>query len=64
MNELRPSEMLMGFEGRNVIIWMRNGTTIKGVLEKSAKYDIIVSVLHRPVIILKHAIDKVELSDR
>jgi sRNA-binding regulator protein Hfq len=56
-------EMLNGFLGKEVIISIRGGTKLKGRLESVSTYELVITVSYKPVVVLKHAIDFVELAE-
>ncbi|VVB90305.1 Uncharacterised protein [uncultured archaeon] len=56
-------EMLNGFLGKDVNISIRSGTRLKGRLESVSTYELVITVSHKPVVVLKHAIDYVELAE-
>ncbi len=56
-------EMLDGFLGKEVNISIRSGTKLKGRLESVSTYELVITVSHKPVVVLKHAIDSVELAE-
>ncbi len=56
-------EMLDGFLGKEVNISIRGGTKLKGRLESVSTYELVITVSHKPVVVLKHAIDFVELAE-
>ncbi len=56
-------DMLNGFLGKEVNISIRSGTKLKGRLESVSTYELVITVSHKPVVMLKHAIDYVELAE-
>jgi len=56
-------EMLNGFLGKEVILSLRSGTKLKGRLESVSTYELIITVSYKPVVVLKHAVDYVELAE-
>ncbi len=60
--ERKPQEMLKGFLGKEVILSLKSGTKLKGKLEAITTYDLIISVSYKPVVVLKHGIEYVELA--
>ncbi len=56
-------ELLNVFLGKEVNISIRSGTKLKGRLESVSTYELVITVSHKPVVVLKHAIDYVELAD-
>lgn len=57
----KPPSMVDGFIGKDIYIILRNGNKLEGKLESVVQYEIIVTILHQPVIIMKHAIDYIGL---
>lgn len=51
------------FIGKNVSIMLRGGSILKGKLESVPQYELILTISYKPVIVMKHAIDYIELSD-
>ncbi len=63
-SELRSmKELLNVFLGKEVNISIRSGTKLKGRLESVSTYELVITVSHKPVVVLKHAIDYVELTE-
>ncbi len=63
-SELKSTrEMLNVFLGKEVDISIRNGTKLKGRLESVSTYELVITMSHKPVVVLKHAIDFVELAE-
>lgn len=56
-------DIIRGFIGKNIIVVLRGKKTFKGRLESSTRYELLVTVAHQPVLIMKHAIDFIELDD-
>ncbi|KCZ72096.1 hypothetical protein ANME2D_01498 [Candidatus Methanoperedens nitroreducens] len=56
-------DMLSAFLGKEVNLSLRNGTKLTGRLESVSTYELVITVSHKPVVVLKHAIDYVELSE-
>lgn len=54
-------EIVKGFIGRNVNVVIRGKKTLSGKLESVSNYELLLSVKHEPVLIMKHAIDYIEL---
>ncbi len=59
----KQQEILKGFLGKEVVIFLRSGTKLKGKLESVSTYELVITVSYKPVVVLKHAVDYVELSD-
>jgi ribosome maturation factor RimP len=55
-------EIVKGFIGRNVTVVVRGKKTLSGKLESVSNYELLLTVKHEPVIIMKHAIDYIELA--
>ncbi len=56
-------DMLNVFMGKDVSISIRSGTKLKGRLESISTYELVITVSQKPVVVLKHAIDYVELAE-
>lgn len=54
-------EIVKGFIGRNVNVVVRGKKTLSGKLESVSNYELLITVKHEPVLIMKHAIDYIEL---
>lgn len=54
-------EIVKGFVGRNVNVVIRGKKTLSGKLESVSNYELLLTVKHEPVLIMKHAIDYIEL---
>jgi hypothetical protein len=54
-------EIVKGFIGRNVNVVIRGKKTLSGKLESVSNYELLLTVKHEPVLIMKHAIDYIEL---
>jgi sRNA-binding regulator protein Hfq len=54
-------EIVKGFVGRNVNVIIRGKKTLSGKLESVSNYELLLTVKHEPVLIMKHAIDYIEL---
>lgn len=67
MQEDRPTqnikEIVKGFIGRNVTVIVRGKKTLSGKLETVSNYEILLTVKQKPVLIMKHAIDYIELDE-
>lgn len=57
----RPS-MIKNFIGKEVAIILRNGSGINGRLEAVVQYELLVTTPRNPIIVMKHAIDYIELT--
>ena len=56
-------EMLNIFLGKDVNLSLRSGTKLTGRLESVSTYELVITVLHKPVVVLKHGVDYVELAE-
>lgn len=54
-------EIVKGFIGREVTVVTRSKKTLSGKLESVSNYELLLTVDHDPVIIMKHAVDYIEL---
>jgi hypothetical protein len=54
-------EIVKGFIGRNVTIAIRGKKTLSGKLESVSNYELLITVKQTPILIMKHAIDYIEL---
>jgi sRNA-binding regulator protein Hfq len=54
-------EIVKGFVGRNVTIAIRGKKTLSGKLESVSNYELLLTVKQAPVLVMKHAIDYIEL---
>lgn len=57
----RSLSVIDSFIGKDISIVLRGGNKLEGKLESVAQYEIIVTISHSPVIIMKHAIDYIGL---
>ncbi len=57
----KVKDLIKGFLGRNVSVTLRGRKSLRGILETVSNYEILITVDHSPVIIMKHAIDYIEL---
>ncbi len=55
--------MLNIFLGKEVNLSLRSGNKLKGRLESVSTYELVITISHKPVVVLKHAIDYVELAE-
>lgn len=60
-NREHPS-IIKNFIGKEIAITLRNGNNIKGKLETVAQYELVITVAYNPMIVMKHAIDYIELA--
>lgn len=54
-------EIVRGFVGRNVTVMIRGKKTLSGKLEQVSNYELLLTVNHEPMLIMKHAIDYISL---
>ena len=59
-NREHPS-IIKNFIGKDIAITLRNGNNIKGRLETVAQYELVITTAYNPIIVMKHAIDYIEL---
>lgn len=57
-------ELIRGFVGKNIIVQIRGKKSLRGRLESVTQYELfITSPAHEPILIMKHAIDYIELTE-
>ena len=56
-------EMAKGFIGKNIAVMLRGKKTLKGRLESTTNYELILTINHKPVLVMKHAVDYIELTE-
>ena len=56
-------EILRGFIGREMVVTLRSKKALKGRLESVTNYELLITISHEPVLIMKHAIDFIELTE-
>ncbi len=56
-------DIIKGFLGKHVTINIRGKKLLKGVLESVSNYELLLTINSSPVIVMKHAVDYVELID-
>lgn len=61
-NEAKIKDMVKGFIGKNIAIYLRGKKTLKGKLESVSQYELVITANHQPVLVMKHAIDYIELT--
>lgn len=59
----KGKDMLNGFLGKEVILSLRSETKLRGRLESVSTYELVITVSYKPVVVLKHAVDYVELAE-
>lgn len=52
------------FIGKDVTVTLRGGTKLKGRLEITTRYELILTIDSKPVLVMKHAVDYIELLDQ
>ena len=57
-------DLLRGFIGRDMAIILRSKKVLKGRLESVTNYEVLITISHEPVLIMKHAIDYIELVEK
>jgi RNA chaperone Hfq len=53
----KKPKLLDELKGKRVIVFMRNGYSLEGVIEEVSRYEIMVNDGNRKYVILKHGID-------
>lgn len=61
--QAQPQDTLKGFVGKDVVLTLRGGSKLQGRLESVAQFDIVITASYKPIIVLKHAVDYVELAE-
>jgi len=61
--EKEVKDIIKGFVGKNVVVMLRGKNKLKGKLELVSQYELILTVSHKPVLVMKHAIDYIEVDD-
>lgn len=61
--EKEIKEIVKGFVGRNMSIVLRNKKMLAGKLESVSHYELLLTISHKPVLVMKHAIDYIELTE-
>jgi sRNA-binding regulator protein Hfq len=56
-------EIVRGFVGKNVMITLRSKKILKGRLESVSQYELLITVTQMPTLVMKHAVDYIELTD-
>ena len=54
--------VIKNFVGKDIIITLRNDNKLKGKLETVAQYELVITIAYNPIIVMKHAIDYIELA--
>ena len=62
IREKEIKDLIRGFVGRDIVVTLRNKKSLKGKLESVTNYELLLTVSHEPVLIMKHAIDYIELT--
>lgn len=53
-------DLLQGLVNTEIAVFLRNGQSLRGILRKVSRYEILVESFEGPLIIPKHAIDFVK----
>ena len=56
------TSIINNFIRKEITITLRSGNKIKGKLETVSQYELVITVAYSPVIVMKHAIDYIELT--
>lgn len=62
--EKEVKDIVRGFLGRDMVVTMRGKKSLKGKLESVSQYELLLTVDHRPILIMKHAVDYIELVEK
>lgn len=62
--EKEIKDIVRGFVGRDMSVTLRGKKSLKGRLESVSQYEILLTVDHKPMLIMKHAIDYIELIEK
>jgi len=62
--EKEIKDMAKGFVGRDMAVMLRGKKTLKGRLESVSQYELLLTIDHRPVLVMKHAVDYIELTEK
>lgn len=62
--EKEIKDMVRGFVGRDMIVILRGKKTLKGRLESVSQYEFLITIDHKPVLVMKHAVDYIELVEK
>ena len=60
--EKEIKDIVRGFVGRDMTVTLRGKKSLKGRLESVSQYELLLTVDHRPMLVMKHAIDYIELT--
>ncbi len=60
-NEKGIRDLVRGFVGRNMTVTLRSKKILTGRLESVTHYELLLTISQKPVLIMKHAIDYIEL---
>ena len=55
-------DLVKGFMGRDIVITLRSKKALKGKLESMTQYELLLTIAQEPVIVMKHAIEYIEVS--
>jgi len=50
------------FVGKDVVVTLRGGTKLKGKLEMATNYELILTIDKKPVLVMKHAVDYIDIN--
>jgi len=53
----KEKDLLSGLVNTQVTLYLRNGQSVKGILRKVARYEILIDTLEGPLIVMKHSVD-------
>jgi sRNA-binding regulator protein Hfq len=58
----KEKDLLAGLINTEITLYLRNGQSLKGILRKVTRYEILVDTLEGPfpLVVMKHAIDLVK----
>lgn len=59
----RDKSFIKTFLGKDVVITLRNKDRLKGKLDSVSQYELMLIISKKPMLIMKHAIDYIELAD-
>ena len=56
--EKKPKPKLLDdLKGKRVVVFMRNGYSIEGVMEEVSRFEVLINDNDKKYVILKHAVD-------
>lgn len=59
----RNRDLVESFIGRDVMVVLKGENKLKGRLEAVSIYELMLTISQKPVLVMKHAIDYVEMVD-